>query len=336
MNKHIFLHSTFFQFLHQVLDIYIYLTHHLLHLASLIQEAFDNKNVGCKVYVDYTDGFSGEVVNKVDIMKQNGSIKSISDIDFSNPEWAFFEKKKIDPHEIDFKGKTVGLGTVIHLPYNAEENKCFGDGKTAFDFAEMIIRQLKGNVRNGISSLVDYDVVSKQMRRGKYNDEIMLAQQYDDYCGSQENYKGYMIESDAKRAKKGKPEIRVIQEDEFYAWLKEIYEELKSINDLSESKYININKKDEEKTDTRIRDEKKSLEREKEKSDKEPRKTKLYGKEGLEALKQRYSNNPFRGSIDELKSNNKDVDFTTLGKHIRNNYKGKTIEEVLKEIGVLG
>ena len=67
----------------------------------------------------------------------------------------------------------------------------------------------------------------------------------------------------------------------------------------------------------------------------EKRKTTLYGKEALDALIQRYSDDPFIGSIDELLCNNGDVDFTTLRRHVKNKYKGIGVDELLRKIGVL-
>lgn len=40
-------------------------------LTALVEDAFANNNAACKVYMDYTDGFVGAIVNKSDIWRQN-------------------------------------------------------------------------------------------------------------------------------------------------------------------------------------------------------------------------------------------------------------------------
>ena len=177
-------------------------------IASLIQEAFNNKSVGCKVYVDYTDGFTGEFVNQIDIMKQNGTIESINDMDFSNPEIAFFEKKKIDPHEIDFYGKTVSMAAVAYLP-------------SEFEIAEALICRLGGRTTKSISGKTDYVVISREMiERENINSEY-LAMHYESFCQIAAYDKESIISGDKKRSEKNKPEIRVIFLNDFCEWLTE-------------------------------------------------------------------------------------------------------------------
>lgn len=201
-------------------------------LETLISEAFKNKNIGCKVYVDYSDGFSGETVGSVDILKQNGLLIFSKDMSFENMELDFFEKKKMDPQEISFKGKTVGMAVVSGLLSNDEYNKYYRNYGSAFDIARKVIEYLGGKVTESVSSITDYVVISKRMRRIPSNSLDIEESRYDSYCQTQTQYKNFMIDGDKKRSKKNKPEIKVIFEEDFHSWIKDQFDELKQSTNI--------------------------------------------------------------------------------------------------------
>lgn len=147
----------------------------------------------------------------------NSSEKRIS---FENPEMAFFEERKVEPDEADYKGKIVGMGVVAALYPDDEENLYFGNHGTAYDFASRMIKMKGGKTTKTISVNTDYVVISRQMKNRYGNDNNRASLAYRDYCKSQLWTKESILEADRKRQKKGLQEIRIIFEDSLYNWIK--------------------------------------------------------------------------------------------------------------------
>ena len=201
-------------------------------ISEIIAESLKKKNVVCKVYVGQTDG-ALQSVTKAEIMKQNGSLKSAQAKAYVNPEIEFFEERSTDPYETDFKGKTVGIYTVYSSYYSGtEKDSYFKTVGTAYDVAVKTIEYYGGKVTKTISALTDLVVVSKHMKRKPGEKLKIVAQKYAEYCDRAEQEKKLIIESDSKRGKKKKPEIRVLFEEEFLEWLKEQFDLLGSSKGL--------------------------------------------------------------------------------------------------------
>ena len=100
--------------------------------------------------------------------------------------------------------------------------------------AKTIIEYYGGKVTKSLSGKTDIIVVSRKMKRDKFNrNNVKRAKEdYERYCNGETAWKNNIIDKDAKRIKKNKPEIRVIFEDDFYVWLQSKYNELKSSTDL--------------------------------------------------------------------------------------------------------
>ncbi len=177
---------------------------------------------------------NGDRKNQLEEVKN----KIMSAMSFDNPEIAFFKSKAIDPNEIDFKAKTVDLAKVAYS-YPREENdyyKGLGIG-SIFDVAKITIEHLGGKVTKSLSGNTDIYVASERMKLNEFikNDVKRAKEDYDRYCDDQRAVKSNMIDGDAKRAKKNKPETLVIFEDDFYIWLRSTFDELKSSTDIFHS-----------------------------------------------------------------------------------------------------
>ena len=166
------------------------------------------------------------------MMDKYGTVKVSKNTSYNNPEYDFFNGKKVDPNTIDFSGKTVGMAAVAYLYPDAEENKYYGNLGTAFDIATKIINQKGGKTTKSVSSNTDYVVITKQMRIRRGEDPGWVAAAYRNYCDSQKFNKDTMLDGDEKRKKKNKPEIGVIFEDDFHEWLRNEFDEMKQESDM--------------------------------------------------------------------------------------------------------
>ena len=166
------------------------------------------------------------------MMDKYGTIRISKEMSYKNPEYDYFNNKAIDPNEIDFKGKTIGMATVAYLYPDDEENKYYGSLGTAFDIAKTIIEKAGGKVTKSISGNTDYAVISNEMRVRYKNDPVRTTESYSEYCSMQKYEKDRMADGDEKRKKKGKPEIGVIMEDAFHSWLRSKFDELKTSSDM--------------------------------------------------------------------------------------------------------
>ena len=195
-------------------------------LKELIFEVYKSKEYQTKKYKDYTDGFVGFNFNE---LKKKGSekIKITRDFTFDNPEYDYFKDKAVDPREINFTGKTVCLHVVDLLRRDDEEHQYYENKGTAFDVASVIIEQhYGGKVSKSISRNTDYVVISNRMRVKDKPNLKELAKKYEDYSSYQKTLKDMVIHGDDNKAKK-KELIKVIFEDDFYAWLHNQYDTLK-------------------------------------------------------------------------------------------------------------
>ena len=203
-------------------------------------------NWGFRSEYDIDQIFFKEMMNKYGTTRimPNGERKSqieeiknekLANMSLVNPELNFFKTKEIDPDDIDFNMKTVGLGQLAYS-YSKEENEYYknlGIG-TVFDVAQTTIEYIGGKVTKSISGNTDYVVVSEKMELPDYisNDVKRVEEQYEYYSDNERNKKSKIVDGDAKRSKKGKPEIRVIFEGTFYEWLRSKYNELRSSADI--------------------------------------------------------------------------------------------------------
>ena len=208
-------------------------------IAKLYNGSIDNiENLSpgeCPLWKLLAEGWNShssgpEFVRKM--MDKYATFRVSKNAGYENPEYDFLRKKTIDPDTIDFNGKTIGMAPVAYLYPDDNENKYYGRLGTAFDIAKTIVEQNGGKVTKSVSGNTDYVVVSNRMRVRDNRDAIRLSEDYRMYCDGQKRDREKIQESDERRKKKNKPEIRVIFEDEFHAWLRNKFDLMKQESDV--------------------------------------------------------------------------------------------------------
>ena len=208
-------------------------------IAKLYNGSIDNiENLSpgeCPLWKLLAEGWNShssgpEFVRKM--MDKYATFRVSKNAGYENPEYDFLRKKTIDPDTIDFNGKTIGMAPVAYLYPDDNENKYYGSLGTAFDIAKTIVEQNGGKVTKSVSGNTDYVVVSNRMRVRDNRDAIRLSEDYRMYCDGQKRDREKIQESDERRKKKSKPEIRVIFEDEFHAWLRNKFDLMKQESDV--------------------------------------------------------------------------------------------------------
>lgn len=178
-------------------------------LKTIVQSAFDEGHIGCKVYTDYTDGFCGEKVDSMDIERQNREIGISSENKGRKKELVkYIRSNTVRIDDVIFHGMKFYISPSVN---NSVNKKRFENGQF-LEAAEIIIRKNGGKLSKTLTDQVDYCVVADYYLKPE---NINIGSALTDYTKIQNG--------NTNRVSEGLNDIKILLENDFVEWVVEQY-----------------------------------------------------------------------------------------------------------------